>query len=340
MSNVFLDEKLFECCMNGNLKKIKYLVAIGADVCFVEGNKSVLEAARESGNVEVVEFLKKKIMEDFERALDKKANIGMLKELSRLKNITKDVDEIELKKLNRELYEAVSNNDVKGVSEAINNGADVNAEFNEDLVNLLLERGADVNAKDLDGWTALMHTDSVNVARMLLNRGVNVNEKSIDGETALGLSIDDNSLDMVKELIKYGADVNDKMYDYGNLDVAVSNNFWEIAEVLVDNGADVDVRNNEGFTPIMVVASSLQSRLLEKMVKKSKNIDVVDDNGRSALIKSAMCGLKENVEILLQNGANKDITDLTGWSAKDYIKLMGTTGTIVDKIMKKKFGRD
>ena len=315
MSNVFLDEKLFECCMNGNLKKIKYLVAIGADVCFVEGNKSVLEAARESGNVEVVEFLKKKIMEDFERALDKKANIGMLKELSRLKNITKDVDEIELKKLNRELYEAVSNNDVKGVSEAINNGADVNAEFNEgktvlliaaaddneDLVNLLLERGADVNAKDLDGWTALMHTDSVNVARMLLNRGVNVNEKSIDGETALGLSIDDNSLDMVKELIKYGADVNDKMYDYGNLDVAVSNNFWEIAEVLVDNGADVDVRNNEGFTPIMVVASSLQSRLLEKMVKKSKNIDVVDDNGRSALIKSAMCGLKENVEILLQN---------------------------------------
>jgi ankyrin repeat protein len=109
---------------------------------------------------------------------------------------------------------------------------------------------------------------------------------------------------------------------------------------LVDNGADVDVKNNEGFTPLMVVASSLQSRLLEKMVKKSKNIDVVDDNGRSALIKSAMCGLKENVEILLQNGANKDITDLTGWSAKDYIKLMGTTGTIVDKIMKKKFGRD
>ena len=27
-------------------------------------------------------------------------------------------------------------------------------------------------------------------------------------------------------------------------------------------------------------------------------------------------------------------------NAKDYIKLMGTTGTIVDKIMKKKFGRD
>ncbi|MGC2423670.1 MAG: ankyrin repeat domain-containing protein [Nitrospirota bacterium] len=122
--------------------------------------------------------------------------------------------------INDDLYKAAIYGDVEAVKSCLAKGADVNAKDkaggtalmvainnnHADVVRLLVDKGADVNAKDKDGWTALMvasyksHPDFV---RLLIDKGADVNAKSSDGNTAL--TLDMSHMDIEKMLKAAGA---------------------------------------------------------------------------------------------------------------------------------------
>jgi uncharacterized protein len=81
-----------------------------------------------------------------------------------------------------------------------------------EIVNLVLERSADVNAKDKFGRTALMFAvrhGRLEVEKRLLQKGADVNAADDKGETALIKAVDaDDNPDVVKLLLDKGADVN------------------------------------------------------------------------------------------------------------------------------------
>ena len=75
-------------------------------------------------------------------------------------------------------------------------------------VQALLAKGADVNAKDTTGWTALMFaaaTDYTGTVQVLLKKGANVNAKNNKGETALMIATFYKHPDIVKILKDAGA---------------------------------------------------------------------------------------------------------------------------------------
>lgn len=78
-------------------------------------------------------------------------------------------------------------------------------------VQLLLDQGADVNAINKNGQTALIiATDlgHVNIASLLLDRGANINAADNDGMTALMLAAQQHIKPMVKLLLDRHADIN------------------------------------------------------------------------------------------------------------------------------------
>ena len=75
-------------------------------------------------------------------------------------------------------------------------------------VKALLDKGADVNAKDKYGDTALMgaaEAGNTDVVRVLLDKGADVNAKSKDGVTALMYAKEKNHTKIIEVLKQYGA---------------------------------------------------------------------------------------------------------------------------------------
>ena len=119
----------------------------------------------------------------------------------------------------------------------------------------LLAAGAEVDAKDEKGVTALMHasaeshTQSVEV---LLAAGADVNAKANDGLSALMVVARGNTK-IVGALLDAGADVNaEAQHGVTPLMVAVAMGHRAIVRTLLDAGADVDARADSGVTALIL----------------------------------------------------------------------------------------
>lgn len=81
------------------------------------------------------------------------------------------------------------------------------------MIQHLLAAGANVNAKDKEGWTPLMFAANKGypeIAKILITAGADVNAKDKDGNTALMRASSSGSTETVRLLLAAGADVNEK----------------------------------------------------------------------------------------------------------------------------------
>ena len=126
---------------------------------------------------------------------------------------------------------------------------------NIEIVKRHLAAGTGVNDKDISGQTPLMlaaEGGSIIVSQLLISKGADVNAKDDHGRPALHYADLKNS----ELLIANGADVDAKD-DYGRtaLHLVAYKRHNEIAKLLVDNGADVNAKDNKGLTPLDHAAS-------------------------------------------------------------------------------------
>jgi ankyrin repeat protein len=114
-----------------------------------------------------------------------------------------------------------------------------------------LAAGADVNAKDEDGYTPLYAVAGgghKEIAVLLIANGADVNAKNKYGETPLHYAA---TKEIAELLIAKGADVNAKdEVESTPLHTAALNGHKEVTELLIDNNADVNAKYEDGGTPL------------------------------------------------------------------------------------------
>ncbi|KAF2317961.1 hypothetical protein GH714_041285 [Hevea brasiliensis] len=121
----------------------------------------------------------------------------------------------------------------------------------ENCVLLLLDYGADPNCKDSDGnvplWEAMLAGHEA-VARLLIENGASI--KSGDEGHFACIAAEQNSLNLLKEIVRCGGDVTCSRKS-GNtaLHVAVCEDNTEIVRFLLDHGAEIDKPDIHGWTP-------------------------------------------------------------------------------------------
>jgi ankyrin repeat protein len=198
-------------------------------------------------------------------------------------------------------------------------------------VQLFLAAGIDVNAQNASGFTALMaaaKNGRMEVVNKLLDQKVNVDAQSKQGVTALMLAAENNQSEIVNLLLKKNADPNlqdqtgwsalMKAVYQGNarcvealaarsrqevnrgLLVAALTGHQEIVKILLDNGAEVDTRADDGRTPLMLAASKGDKDLVAFLLKAGADPTLTDQSGAAAGSLARAKGHKEVADRLQQ----------------------------------------
>jgi len=97
----------------------------------------------------------------------------------------------------------------------------------------------------------------------------------------------------------------------------------EIARLLLERGAPVEVRNKDGETPLIQQARQCDRWLghagvIHALLEHRANPNATDRQGKTALMHAAQRGMVEVVEALLKAGANPKTKDKSGKTAYDY----------------------
>ncbi len=124
---------------------------------------------------------------------------------------------------------------------------------NVELTNYLLEKGADINAVDTLGDTALVNTiyrNKPDIAKVLIDRGIKTDTVNGRMNTPLHIAVEQGSLEIVKLLIDKKVTVNAKN-NLGQLPlhIAAAKGYGDIVALLLQNGSDVTVKDNTKHTP-------------------------------------------------------------------------------------------
>jgi DNA polymerase III delta prime subunit len=157
------------------------------------------------------------------------------------------------------------------------------------MVKLLLDNGADINAKDDYMKSTPLHSAAekrkLEMAKLLLDNGANVNAKDDYSDTPLHAAAQKNNLEMAKLLISKGADANALNKRGGTpLHWAARNGNLKMAKVLLVQGVDINAKtdglraksNEQGFTPLHYAAEKDDLEMVKLLLDNGADVNVKD----------------------------------------------------------------
>ena len=205
----------------------------------------------------------------------------------------------ELEKLNvkftpDDFVRSAEKGDLKAIQLFLNAGIDCNAQSATgstslmaaskygriDVVNKLLEQKVNVDAQDKQGVTALMlaaENSQPEIVKLLLKKNADPNVEDQTGWTALMKAVYQGSTGCVEALAAQSRqEVNRALL------VAALTGHKEIAKILLDNGAEVDSRADDGRTPLMLAAGKGDDDFVSFLLKAGADPTLTDKSGATA----------------------------------------------------------
>ena len=229
-----------------------------------------------------------------------------------------------------------------------NNTALIWAAHNGDLkmVKVLLEWRATPNLRDYNGYTPLIHAAHENhleVVKVLLEWGANPYSKNENGYNSLIWAILQDNSEVVSVLLDTGMDPNSGIF------AAVVENRLESATALLAGGANPNLPNNSGNTPLTWAISYNHVAVTEVLLEwgadpnatlfgavREKLVEVVryllligadpnlqDNNGNTPLMLAAMNNDLETAKVLSEQGADPNLSDHDGNTPLMWAALNG-----------------
>ena len=178
-----------------------------------------------------------------------------------------------------------------------------------DVVSLLLDRGADVNMVDSYSGTALavaVMQGNKDIVRLLLDRGADVNIVGGKVGTALAAAAIKGNKDTLKLLLDRGADVNivvDSQYGTALAAAAFEGNKSSV-RLLLDRGADVNIVGGEYGTALTAAALEGNKDTVRLLLDQGADVNIVGGEYGTALAAAVLDESEDTVRLLLDRGAD------------------------------------
>ena len=228
------------------------------------------------------------------------------------------------------------NTDENGLFNALKDGK-------TDIALNIIKLGADVNIKDIYGWSLLHRAVEYNnitiVKELLESKKIDIEVKLpkdtiitngsekwyADGETPLLLACYYGYNEIVETLLNYGANLEakDSIDSAMAIHIAASRGYSDIIDTIMQSYSAkkienlVDIEDDTGTTPLMWASMNNQISAINALLKYGANINAQDYDGWSALHFAAASQSYKAVEILLKNKADANLENINDDKAID-----------------------
>jgi ankyrin repeat protein len=191
-------------------------------------------------------------------------------------------------------------------------------------IKTLLEKGANVNAAQSDGATAVhwaVDRGDIEMLRMLTAAGANVKVANRNGSTPLWLAATTGDAAIIRALLDGGADANEALpLGRTPLMLASRTGAVEAMRVLIDRGANLNAKDTErGTTPLMWAADQGHAAAVKLLIERGADLNArsaAAARGRGpALGKSSdpRTSVRRQVDAII--AAEKELPDLSDLNA-------------------------
>ncbi|XP_076358164.1 protein phosphatase 1 regulatory subunit 16A-like [Tachypleus tridentatus] len=225
------------------------------------------------------------------------------------------------------LLEASSRNDIEEVRRLLKSGVDPDStnedgltalhqcciDNNEEMIELLFEFGANVNAKDHELWTPLHAAaacGNLNILKHVIEKGGDLLAVNSDGNMPYDICENKKTLRYIEfEMTQKG--ITQEMID----ETRKAPEYKMLNELknLAEKGESLEFRDGQGATPLHIAAANDYMSVVEFLLDQNVTVDA-DDNDLWQPIHAAACWCTDSgvLEMLVHAGADLSATTKNG----------------------------
>jgi len=191
-----------------------------------------------------------------------------------------------------------------------------NSNWRSKICNIIKNSPEMLNKQDEYGRTALMIAlyNTINckdIVKLLIKYGANINLQDNDGCTVLMCAILKQEVRVVKLLIKSHCDINIKT-KYGRTGLIIASDSYvsykaiQIAKLLIEYGADLNCQDQCGLSALMYASFRTNIKIGQMLINAKCSIDLQDNKGRTALMHAIDNSIYNSsfVRLLIKSGCN------------------------------------
>jgi ankyrin repeat protein/Zn-finger nucleic acid-binding protein len=189
-----------------------------------------------------------------------------------------------------------------------------------EAVRAILNKGIDINFKNDDGNTPMMHAAAAGqdeIIRILAEKQADIGARNKAGYSTIDIACRMEMYGSVKVLVELGANPNSRSVGLATpLITASLTGNKDIIKLLLDAGADVNARTKFDVHALMVAPNADIASLL---LSAGAQIDGIDQDNRSALFYAVEDVQPDKIGVLLKHGAKTGLKDKNGNTVIDIV---------------------
>ncbi|XP_076449866.1 protein phosphatase 1 regulatory subunit 16A-like [Babylonia areolata] len=242
------------------------------------------------------------------------------------------------------LLEAAARNDLSEVKRLLESGVDPDVtnedgltalhqcciDDSEELMKLLLDHNANVNACDSEMWTPLHAAATcghMNLCKHLIDRGAELLAVNADGNMPYDICEDEITLDYIEtEMSKRG--ITQEQIDVTRL--ATEHQMLADLKEFVSQGGDLEIVDQTGATLLHIASANGYIEVVDFLLNNHVCVDTRDKDSWQAVHAAAYWAQQEILELLVDSGADLDAKTKSGETPFDLCEEPDLKQKILD----------